>query len=940
MARKRTKKRTHVGANNPETATAGHASARDPKSMVIRIGAGEVGSNISQLAADVRKVMEPGTASRLKERRGNRLRDYAVMCGPLGVTHMLLFSRSESGNTNLRVALAPRGPTLNFRVEQYSLCKDLQKAQRHPKGGGKEYVTPPLLVMNNFTRPDADAKSKVPKHLESLTTTVFQSLFPPINPQATPLKSIRRVLLLNREQSPEDDGTFILNFRHYAITTRSTGLSKQLRRINAAEQFMTTKTSRKSHVPNLGKLEDIADYMIGEGPDGYVTDVTSGSEIDTDAEVEVLDSAPRKVLSAKARQAAAQNGEGEAEEEENVERRAVKLVELGPRMRLRLTKVEEGLCSGKVMWHEYVHKSKEEIKELEKRWEQRRQEKEKRRKEQKANVEKKKATKTSKRGTKREEGGEEDEDEDDYSDMDVDEFDSEGLAGDGEYQVNERMEEDGEWEDEEEEIANGRAARRVTARLPGQRPIHPRLSRRRYASQAPPTAPVALWAGGALLAGGAGLWYLNGSDAPAASVDAAVPAVAPAVSVEDIAVVSPVKVLSLQEADQKLREQMRTFTFDGRDGAKGRIDVVRVASNSPVEDEWAVGVGRGVGEAKTVYAGVYDGHAGWATSRVLKETLIAYVSTFLGAMPASSSDAAVTTAIQDAFTALDARIMGTAQRAVEAGHEASSPEVISALAPASAGSCALLTAYDTATSTLRTAVAGDSRAVLGSWCPEARRHAAEPLSVDQTGFNDDEVARLDAEHPGEKDDMLTASTGRLLGMAVTRAFGDHRWKWPNDLIRAIQQRFYGFSPRPQSKTPPYMTARPEVTTRHVQAQDFVILASDGLWDFMDSDAAVACVERWLAARRAGAPESLAAQPCEARFEVDGEGYSNHKAAPETFAIEDLDNAAVCLVKNALGGRRRVMFRGAMTAYSPLSRYVRDDMTVQVIFFKDPYATPT
>merc|ERR1712000_477103 len=78
-------------------------------------------------------------------------------------------------------------------------------------------------------------------------------------------------------------------------------------------------------------------------------------------------------------------------EEENVGRRAVKLVELGPRMRLRLTKVEEGLCSGKIMWHEYVHKSKDEIKELEKRWEKRRQEKETRKREQKENVERKKA---------------------------------------------------------------------------------------------------------------------------------------------------------------------------------------------------------------------------------------------------------------------------------------------------------------------------------------------------------------------------------------------------------------------------------------------------------------------------------------------------------------------------------------------------------------------
>lgn len=145
MARRRTKKRTHMGASNPDNAPVGHASSRDPKSMVIRIGAGEVGSSISQLATDVRRVMEPGTASRLKERRGNKLKDYLVMCGPLGVTHLMMFSRSEAGNTNLRVALTPRGPTMHFRVEKYSLCRDVQHAQKHPLGGGKEFITPPLV---------------------------------------------------------------------------------------------------------------------------------------------------------------------------------------------------------------------------------------------------------------------------------------------------------------------------------------------------------------------------------------------------------------------------------------------------------------------------------------------------------------------------------------------------------------------------------------------------------------------------------------------------------------------------------------------------------------------------------------------------------------------------------------------------------------------------
>ncbi|KAI8623677.1 Brix domain-containing protein [Xylariaceae sp. FL1651] len=461
MAKQRTKKRTHVGANNPKfkAPLPGRSAIQDPKSMVIRIGAGEVGSSVSQLAKDVRQVMEPGTASRLKERRANRLRDYVTMTGPLGVTHLLLFSRSESGNTNMRIATTPRGPTLHFRVEKYSLCKDVRRAQRHPRGGGKEYATPPLLIMNNITTPGADAHSKVPKHLESLTTTIFQSLFPRINPQTTPLKSIQRVLLVNREAATDkDDGSFVLNFRHYAITTKPAGISRPLRRLNAAEKLLSGKRGRKGGVPNLGKLEDIADFMIGgENGEGYMTDGTSGSEMDTDAEVEVLEDAPRKVLSSKAR-AARENGDNNAEDDDRVERRRVKLVELGPRMKLRMTKVEEGLCSGKVLWHEHIRKSRLEVQELDKRWEDRKQEKEARRKEQKANVERKRKERVAS-GAK---GGPEGVDDDDEvngnnSDlfdemMEEDELDSEGLAGDGEEALHELMDDD-EWQDEREEIA-------------------------------------------------------------------------------------------------------------------------------------------------------------------------------------------------------------------------------------------------------------------------------------------------------------------------------------------------------------------------------------------------------------------------------------------------------------------------------------------------------
>ena len=149
MARRRIKKRTHIGTNNPTNAApvAPARAERPPKSMVIRIGAGEVGSSVGQLVKDVRKIMEPHTASKLKERRANRLRDYTTMAGPLGVTHLLLFARSKQGNTNLRLAVTPRGPTLHFNVENYSLSKDILRTQRHPMVSPDLHLNPPLVSL-------------------------------------------------------------------------------------------------------------------------------------------------------------------------------------------------------------------------------------------------------------------------------------------------------------------------------------------------------------------------------------------------------------------------------------------------------------------------------------------------------------------------------------------------------------------------------------------------------------------------------------------------------------------------------------------------------------------------------------------------------------------------------------------------------------------------
>lgn len=217
----------------------------------------------------------------------------------------------------------------------------------------------------------------------------------------------------------------------------------------------------KGALPNMGRLDDVADYLLDPSGAGFTS--ASESEVDTDAEVEVMETSARKVLNRrdKQRQRDTQRAAAEDAEHENgaisgknaegrvnrsaTQKRAVRLTELGPRMRLRLVKVEEGLCGGKVMWHEFINKTEAEQREMDKVWDQRKKEKAERKRIQKENLEKKKKTKGEKAGG--EEGDDAENGEDD--DMDDDEWDED----DGEDEDEDEMEVEGgeEMEEEEEE---------------------------------------------------------------------------------------------------------------------------------------------------------------------------------------------------------------------------------------------------------------------------------------------------------------------------------------------------------------------------------------------------------------------------------------------------------------------------------------------------------
>jgi len=268
------------------------------------------------------------------------------------------------------------------------------------------------------------------------------------------------------------------------------------------------------------------------------------------------------------------------------------------------------------------------------------------------------------------------------------------------------------------------------------------------------------------------------------------------------------------------------------------------------------------------------------------------------------------------------------------------------LAPALSGSCALLAFYDSSTKLLRVACTGDSRAVLGRRSKNGN-WTATPLSVDQTGSNEAEAQRMRNEHPGE-DSVI--KSGRVLGgLEPTRAFGDSFYKWSMETQLMIKNKFFGRTPHRLLKTPPYVTAEPVVSTTSINPDsgDFVVLATDGLWEMLTNEEVVGLVGQWIENQKTVGAEGTKAKSWfgslfgggESKdnvLPIDNSKSSNEKGqrqpirqeqwgitAPQNqrFVVED-NNCATHLVRNALGGKDKDMLCALLTLPSPYSRRYR------------------
>ncbi|CAL5867650.1 uncharacterized protein PFLUO_LOCUS1869 [Penicillium psychrofluorescens] len=426
------------------------------------------------------------------------------------------------------------------------------------------------------------------------------------------------------------------------------------------------------------------------------------------------------------------------------------------------------------------------------------------------------------------------------------------------------------------------------------------------------------------------------------------------------------EMLTPEQATQKLRKNEESYLVNRGQGVV-RYDIVQVPSNSPIEDDHAekiVEVPSSVAAAHNgepnsdwMFWAVFDGHSGWTTSAKLRNVLISYVArelntTYKAAATDPSSLAptseAVDAAIKQAFVRLDHDIVN---ESVEKVFKSNSRRVAAELlAPALSGSCALLSFYDSQSQNVKVAVAGDSRAVLGRRGPSGK-WTATALSEDQTGGTPSEMKRLREEHPGEAN---VVARGRILGqLEPSRSFGDAAYKWTKDIQDKIKRQFFGRTPHPLLKTPPYVTAEPIITTTKIDpAQgDFIVMATDGLWEMLSNEEVVGLVGQWIEQQQSSGStskswmsswlgfDSKKQLPVEAADHASTEGQrrpirQQQYAIPDAasrFVVED-KNVATHLVRNAMGGKDKDMVCALLTLPSPYSRRYRDDLTVEVIFF--------
>ena len=243
-----------------------------PKSFVIHRS--EISKDLKALEMNLREMMYPFTAMKLKEAGKAKIKEILHTTKNFGVTNLLMLNAKGKRNI-LKMAHIPDGPTFTFEVKSFSLNKDLQALLPRNKNIQLTQLGPPLAIIKGF---GADS-AKVDKRSLQLLNAAFNNMFPKLSYfKKVNAGTFRRAVLFYYDAKRNT-----VEVRNYYIKRAFTGMNKNIKKMINANK-----------IPDFSQMDDVADLFANEEA------ILSDSDIDAlpNNKVELED----KVLGKKGKQ--------------------------------------------------------------------------------------------------------------------------------------------------------------------------------------------------------------------------------------------------------------------------------------------------------------------------------------------------------------------------------------------------------------------------------------------------------------------------------------------------------------------------------------------------------------------------------------------------------------------------------------------------------------
>ncbi|KAF8402795.1 hypothetical protein HHK36_010886 [Tetracentron sinense] len=225
------------------------------------------------------------------------------------------------------------------------------------------------------------------------------------------------------------------------------------------------------------------------------------------------------------------------------------------------------------------------------------------------------------------------------------------------------------------------------------------------------------------------------------------------------------------------------------------------------------------------FVGIYDGHGGPETSRFINEHLFRNLKKFTSEHRGMS-----TNVIKKTFSATEEEFLSLVKK-----QWLNKPQI------ATVGSCCLVGII--CSGLLYIANAGDSRVVLGRTERTVREVTAIQLSTEHNASIESVRKELQSLHPNDRQIVvLKHRVWRVKGIIqVSRSIGDAYLKKAEFNREPLPSRFR--LPKPFRK--PILSSEPSILVHKLYPKDqFLIFASDGLWEQLSNQEAVDIVQNY------------------------------------------------------------------------------------------------